>query len=659
MTKIISKIISIVQRRTLIVRSLAVQCLVRLSAVTVILLHGFLASGCDPIPPPNQTAPPARLTSYNDGWLETSAGVVNSAGDGWRLFVFGSGMGLSAKLTEFSNSPVATISYGLPPPAATNTGHWANDQLTVQLANGDLLLSWNGYSKIPDTNLEQNALWWNKWPTLDKKAPEQYGPPLTPREGVRPAQIFWRYSATNEQWTPSGVLDSAYAGGVDKNNAIQSDYYASGVPWVIGFDRPELYADPWGVNASDLSQQRLYLSTSCETVAFDKNGEVKFGADGKPVIDDSLEQVFISPDSGVTWQSSKFRLNRGVTAMTASSSGRLFMLQYGTNAKGVGVPVVYWSDDQGQTLSPDTPYESPVDVSYRKEDKNGALDLTKTFAASWLPSSTVGLGPPNVYPLSIAAVGPSAVIVVYPSQEDFYVDGDVNNEGFSKPHVRQVAVVTMLLAPKGGSPSVIPLAIIRAKSELGSVVMTGLITDNRAVPNPISLLYWMETTSTPSDPVVGVNSITCDWGPPIGVAVGYAIFSAQVPGTIGTLSDPAGFQRCPPKPPPVPFLPGWSFGDYMKGASYFDVQTETVNFVPVWSQEVASSDPTIHLVQPFARIVPVFVGAKQETQKSLDMNPEPAPAQGPAPRGRPGVRGVNQRTCDFCGERGDTRVRKP
>lgn len=641
MTKTIAKIIGIVQRMTLIVRSLTIRHLVLLSPITLILLHSFLAHACDPTPPPQpaQISPPVHLKSSYDLWLETSAGVAHTAADGWKLFVFGSSKGLSAKLTDFSNSPVAPLSDGLLPPSPPNTRYWANDQLTVQLANGDVLLSWNGSSQIYDADLKQNAVWWNKWPTLDSKAPKDKGYSQF-REGVRAAELFWRYSAANDTWTASGMLDTAYVGGMDKNSAFQSGYCASGVPWVGGLDRPELYPDPWGVNAGDITKQRLYLSAMCSTVDFNK--PLQFDKNGVVVYDDQAQQLFISPDSGVTWQSSKLRLNPGVTPMTASSSGRLFMLQYGASAQGLSVPVVYVSDDQGQTLSPETPWESPVDMSYRNEAK-------QILAVSVLPASTVGLGPPYVYPLSIAAVGPSAVIVVYPSQEAFYVEGDLTDEGFPKTHLRQVAVVTMLLSPKGQSPSVIPITIIRAKSELGSVVMTGLITDNRAVDNPASLLYWMETTSTPWDPV-GVNSITCAWGTPVGVAVRYALFAgpSQFPGPIGTLSDPAGFQRCPPQPPVLPNLPAWSFGDYMKGTSYFDEQAGTVNFVPVWSQEVVPS-VNAHLVQPFARIIPVLV-AKQETQKSADQNPAPAQPPAPAPRGRPAVRGVNQPSCDFCRE---------
>src|SRR4029077_20309328 len=103
---------------------------VRFSVVTVILLPIFLTSGCHPTPPPNpnKVSPPVQLKSSNSGWLETSAGVVNSAGDGWKLFVFGNGLGLSAKLTDFSSSPVGTMSDGLPPTPQANTGHWANDQ---------------------------------------------------------------------------------------------------------------------------------------------------------------------------------------------------------------------------------------------------------------------------------------------------------------------------------------------------------------------------------------------------------------------------------------------------------------------------------------------------------------------------------------------------
>jgi hypothetical protein len=478
-----------------------------------------------------------ELTTNGDGWREVSAGVASN-GTNRTLFAFGTGKGLSRAIPVAGAAPFDIVLPGSPGVG----GHWANDQLTVQLANGDFLLSWNGYSNTFDAQSETSD-WWDKWLTADGLAPAGVGYPVD-RDGIRPAELLWRFSAASGSWGPVNKLDSALVGATDTTGAVQRGYCAQAPPWVGGFDRPELYADPWSVGADPLIQ-RLYMTTRCAR------------------IDDDSSQVFASFDSGATWQDSTLRLPPGMAAVTATSSGRLFILQ-GTT--------VYLSDDHGKTFAL---------VQTGEETPHAGFDITTSGFPFSALGSEIGTAVPFVAPTALAALGPSSVLAVYPSVETKTVGG--------KPITRQVAVVVVIAVPKkeNAAPFLVPLKVIRAKAAEGSVILASFITDTRAVENPASMLYWLETTSRPATP--GTDPVT--------LVARYALFAG--PGKFPTaskyLSDNAGFQ--------TKNLESHGFGDYMKGTFYYDDGLKTLNFVPVWPQE--KSDGT---VKAFTRIVTLADG---------------------------------------------------
>jgi hypothetical protein len=411
-----------------------------------------LASAQAQSPIPN----PLELDAKGDGWTEISAGVVpviSVSGDG-KFFVFGNSNGLARGLHTAGPGP-----FDIPLPSAPNIGgYWSNDQQTIQLANGDMLLSWNGYSNTFDEQFKSSE-WWNKWPTADGNAPGGVGYPVE-RGGIRPAELLWRYSAQDDKWsTTVNKLDAALVGALDANGKVQRSYCAQGVPWVVGFDRPELYADPWGVDKTDPTKQRLVLSVRCQRS------------------DDDSRQIFVSNDSGAVWQDSGIRLGGGMASVTATSSGRLFILQ-GTT--------LYFSDDHGNSIAPAS--ASGFDVT----------DPGHPLAA--LQGTDTGVGPPFVAPTPIAAVGPSTVLAVYPSVEIVTVNGISIS--------RQVAVVVLALVPlkEDPTPIIFVLKVIRAKAADGSVILPMFITDDRPLGNPASMLYWLETTSKPATP--GTDPVT-------------------------------------------------------------------------------------------------------------------------------------------------------
>jgi hypothetical protein len=493
----------------------------------------------------------AVLPSNSNGWLETSVGI-DSSGSKRTAYAFGSYMEFGAALGDLGKASVAGLDSVLPETTAFY-GHWSNDQINVQLAGGDFLLAWNGVSQKPDAALAKTAPWWNQWPLgADNKPniPSVYGDASTKRAGRRPAILIWRWNSLSDSWGPISALDSAYAGGRNVDGMVHSDQCAQGVPWVAGFDRPELYADPWGAGAGG---QRLYLTTACSR------------PDG-----DNSEQLFVSSDTGQSWSGS-LRLPEGHTAITATPNGRVWMVQYGGGANSQPSVVLYLSNDKGKSLAPNTPADKPFDVGLAQ------------FPATSAGCDVTGIGSPFVYPLGIAAFGPSSVLVAYPSTEMVKIIDSANN---TRTVTRQVVVVQLVStgnAPEA-DPLVIPLEVIRAKTPEGSVVMSSLNTDSRPSGSPLSLLYWMETTQLSDSPCLKPTTIRARYqvfGLPF-------LFSHQQ----GDLSQSDSYIH---KPSPVAF-DSWNFGDYMKGSSYYDDDAQSLRFVAVWAEERFSpADP----VYPF------------------------------------------------------------
>ena len=508
----------------------------------------LVLAACQSLNPAQSLSPmpsPTELPSGGDGWTEITSGVVQHAGGGGgRLFVFGNGNGSSWPL---QNSTVAASDALVP--MATHLGRWGSDQQTVQLANGDLLLSWNGYSQLDDAEFKKSE-WWSKWPVdgqeLDDLLKNYPGVTATPnadaptkqnRNGVRPAEVLQRYSANEDKWIAQTALDSALVGGSKADGTIARSLCAQSVPFDKGFDRPELYADPWGVDNANPSKQRLFVAVRCRR-----------NDDG-----DDSEQLFTSNDSGAIWNDSGVRLPGAMTSVTATPSGRVFLLQAVGNAMEM-----YYSDDHGKTVG------TGFDIA------------TPGLPPSALEGEIAGVGMPWMAPTPIAAVGPSAVLAVYPSVENVAV----NRQAIQ----RQVAVVVLVSVPltQDPKPVIAPVIIIRAAAADGSVILPSLITDTRAVDNPTSMLYWLETTGIPKTP--GVDPTT--------LVARYAMFggAGNFPGPTQLLSGSTGFQTTT--------VQHYGFGDYMRGTFYYDDELKTRNFVAVWPQQKADGK-----VKPFARII--------------------------------------------------------
>ena len=539
---------------------------VRNAALLILLAMASCKSDCSPT---KHTAPgsdPVPLTGSGAHYVEISAAAAAPVGNGVckdgiilvasggsnKQLLMGSVQtpfpssfnlaewdGLNKKWAKLGSGPIQ------PPQTLETEAPFGWDNQTARLANGDLLLMWNGKTTSALTDISELP-WWD-----------------TPagRNGFRPAQVFWRYSCLTGQWSSTpGLLDSGTASVLDENGTPRPRGYCAELrPGFGGFDRPELYVDPFTVDPNDASKQRIYVSTDCKRTA------------------DRHVQIFASPDSGQSWEPSGITLDPGTpVAMTSTFNGRLLLFQH------LGeTPTLYYSDDKGKSLA-----ISMADDGSGEEKPSDRFDITfeypeplpgkpdphageqKKFVVGALQSDVTGVGPPGVPTLSLARTGLNAAMAVYPAIENVTVNG--------KQIERQVAaVVWVLTRDKDHGPIVVPIKIIRAQAPGGSVLMATFIEDDSPSQKVgTSLLYWLETVSPPASPTE-----------PIKMLARYLVFTGIIPTKEeGLLSDAAGWEINNRKPQ-------HALGDYMKGAFYS--HGGALNFVAVWPQvppTVASKD---------------------------------------------------------------------
>jgi hypothetical protein len=561
--------------------------------LVIVLTFAGCENACKVAEKPSPTPDATQLTGSGDSYVEITAAASAPTGSGPckdGMILAAAGNGTQQLLMGHLQTPLPA-SFDLagwdgttwkkrgsgtldPPPTGPTESPEGSDNQTARLANGDLLLMWNGATRSPLPN-SSIISWWNDWGTPGNVIPEVLKPrfPDGQRNGFRAAQVFWRYSCAQGKWLDTRILDGGLAQALDMNGKLQVGYCAKGAPYVTGFDRPELYVDPWGVNASE---QRIYVSTRCS----------------RP--DDDSSQVFMSPDTGATWNPSTIRLGTGSpVVMTTTFNGRLLILQ----PSGI-MPVLHWSDDNGASLS------SPAggyDISYVVGNPKPGEQAK--FVLSQPTSDVTGVGHAASWAVSLARTGKNAALAVYPSTEFVKVNGTII--------LRQVAAVVWVVTKgKDEPPIVVPIRIIRAQAPEGSVLMPNFIQDDRPDSNiRTNMLYWLETASRPASAT-----------DPIKMLARYITFSGIVADTEKILSDPAGWElnnRTSYK----------AIGDYMKGSFY--AHNGAMNFLAVWPQvpaTVAAKDKS----KAYARIITLVQGDGKEPPQ-----PESMPGSGKAPQASP------------------------
>lgn len=270
------------------------------------ILFAFIVSlascnnNCNPTPVTSGIPDPFEVTgSGNHG--EASVGVIapgsgGACSDG-RIYISSEGPNL---VTRSLAAPGSGPFDAPMPPLGPSQSIGSSDNQIARLANGDLLLLWQADTKA---NLSDGSTpgWWTDWAVQTQKD----GVDITKvtnitnkdRNGFRSAHLLWRLSAASCQWSSPTALDSGELSTAFPSGLLHRGYCAQLAPGLAGFDRPELYVDPWGVNPNDPSKQRIYVSTFCGRCKTPPCPALQGVA-----LDDDNVQVYTSLDSGATWK---------------------------------------------------------------------------------------------------------------------------------------------------------------------------------------------------------------------------------------------------------------------------------------------------------------------------------------------------------------------
>jgi hypothetical protein len=456
------------------------------------------------------TPTPIELTATGGNDVETATGAVppgRGCDDGRIVVTSGSGGRLISR--PLANAGSGPFEVDWPDPSPYLLGGWDNQ--LGRLANGDLLLLHSGSSKVP---IAGPPSWWEDWFGQAKN-------PGGSRDGFRSALILWRASCgVSGSFSLAGALDAGTVGATDSKGTITAGYCAQAWPGNGGFDRPELYVDPWGVNPHHPSKQRVFVSVRC--MRFD---------------DDSMA-VFVSNDSGASWEPSRIRLPGWESvAMTSTESGRFYMFHCNPT------PTLYYSDDHGRTLAAPEGY----DVSFK--DAGGVA-----AQCTMPPGPSIGASQPAVVPATMTAIGDNAVLIGYPATEPAT---DAAGNAFARGVEEIVLVIT-----SGGDPLVVPLATIRAAGPRGSVLQATLVGDEQPTATHVAMLYWVETDDLPLDEKVTMHAR---------YMVFFNAFATDGPHLLGS---EGGWIETRTQGP--------SRGDYMKGG--FFASGGELNFAATWPE---------------------------------------------------------------------------
>src|ERR1700726_1863944 len=255
---------------------------------------GNLCKGCVT----TLTASAVKLTDHGEPELAAAMSgekVVVTSGTPGNIYL----LDLTSKVTKTNPRPGDANGYS----------GYGQDTVIARLRDGHFLLSAAGNSHTEcgwaviqhegKTKFDSTAVgvvvhpdWWN-WPDSDK-------PHDSPRNGLRSAEVMWR-SLDGESWDQPSALDAGVVAAVGSSGATSQGYCAPLAPGFGGFDRPELYSNPFG--------DRVFMTTECAT------------PQGWSI------PLFVSHDAGQTWADSTIRLNGQTPAVMTASASRLFIAQ--------------------------------------------------------------------------------------------------------------------------------------------------------------------------------------------------------------------------------------------------------------------------------------------------------------------------------------------
>lgn len=452
---------------------------------------------------------------------ETTAAVVplNEEGADARLFI-ATGTHQSLLAWDIRGGRIhpeakdLTPSLRMPAPGYDTPGF--DNQLT-RLKDGSLILVRSGATTEP---LDPKPEWWDY------------------NGGKRGALLIWRSSDAGKTWTASKIDSAKILGGKPAWPQEFTNKDGSVTKWFGGFDRPDLYADPFNGN--------IYI-----TVAVD-SGSAPACAEKHAFY---AMVLFVSRDGGKTWDERpivwdrKYASSYRPLAMTSAPSGRLF-LAHATWPYDPPVgfrPVVYWIDPPWKRIS------GAVEAWYGSQGAKGCAAVPPD--KSGLPIAQPGVLAPTLSRVK-SDIAADVVRLSYMALDE---------QG------RQVQRILTVKVSRGSRASVKPVKTIVAEDPKGSILQAAFIETDRCEfkgHSDTALLYWIETSPSKGR-----------------LFARYAIVRGEKKWSEALdLSVQDGTRRY--------WEPhGEWMGDYMKGAFFY--QGGKLNFLAQWPQS-APPDMPLH-----------------------------------------------------------------
>ncbi len=444
--------------------------------------------------------------------VETTAAIVSPSGKEPGLCFVESGVTLLARTFSADGALGDLVPVTLPSPVRSEPGPSVHNQV-VRLASGELFLVRQGVASAEVTAPPAAAAAFAQWQASTG--------------GERVVLSTWRSSERGRTWTRVGSLDSALV--LDGTCGWPRE--VEGKPRPGGWDRPQVYVDPWTGN--------LFLAMGCVA------GTAPAFRDH--AVTDSI--VYSSRDEGTTWKLAA-RLPRGQpVTLTTTSDGRLYLVQALAAEAPTAACRLTWLD------SPYLEVAGKADVSFGDAGKpEGRCAL--------LPSDRLvpRVGQPREPAPTISRVagrkGEHVIRLAYPA----VVDG------------RQVQRTGVLRISATGKVDAKAGPTIVAEDPKGSVLSAVFVETDRAdhalkEECDTALLYWVETVPLKGEMIARGALVA---GP-----------SGWTPAF--DLSRAGGKRRA--------WKPSGEFlGDAMEGA--FSTDGKTLRFLAQWPE---SSPPNIDL----------------------------------------------------------------
>lgn len=422
---------------------------------------------------------------------------------------------------DLTNQVAQDITSKLPTPTAESTPgelyQIGGDPQMARLKDGSVVLLRQGTTTAP----------------FKDKTPEW----SSYNNGQRGYLFIWRTQDCGNSWEVYHPIDiQNFLGGICAWPQVFKDDNGNPYPGFGGFDRSELYADPWNGN--------LYLTTSCRGGTEPKYSDHFFQQNLlftlRPTDTDWHGPVSITGDAllptVLPWDPP--------LVMTSTKSGTLW-LYHCDESQPQPQGRLYISEDQGGSIVS----TSGTQVVFDDTNPSDAINQCLGVGSDKLANNQTVL----TQDYSLSHSGDSQVRLAFPRVEN-------------GRQVLQVAIITKTTE----KITVRPIQVFKAEATDASIIQHSFVETDRVDLNEESngaALYWLE--SSPGSGQIQVR---------------YSLVKSNL-----DWSDPKAASAAPW----TANIGGWG-GDYVNGAFYFEKGEP--HFLLVWPQSEASiSDPNMNL----------------------------------------------------------------